>query len=65
MIACVDVLHAQTVARTPAKRNVVIVHGGIDFSKPAFGDELEGFRVYSRVGMHEVGGHADRDLRKQ
>lgn len=65
MIACVDILHAQTIARTPAEGDVVTVHGGIDFPKPAFGDELEGFRVYSRVRMHEVGGHADRNLREQ
>ena len=59
----VNLLHTQTIPRPSAKRDEIAVHGGINITEPALGTKGEGFRVDGGVGMHEVGGHADRDLR--
>ena len=58
-----NLLHAQTIPRPSAKRNEVAVHGGINIAEPALRAESKGAGIHSGIGVHEIGGHADRDLR--
>lgn len=58
-----DLLHADAIPRTSSKWYPVLGHCRVDTSEPPLGNEIKRLGIYCRVGMHEICGHADRDLK--